>query len=118
MAGLPERIEKDDRSEQQAQQGAHRRLMIAREQGLEEIRQSCDADHNARAMRDMLAGTPSPYRDIVVLTAAGALVVAGRAEDLGQGAALAAGSIDGGRAGEALDKMVEITNREAEGGVT
>jgi anthranilate phosphoribosyltransferase len=77
-----------------------------------------DADHNARAMRDLLAGAPGAWRDIVVFTAAGALVVAGRAEDLRQGAALAARSIDGGAARAALDKMVEITNRAAEGAAT
>ena len=77
-----------------------------------------DAGHNASAMRDMLAGAPGAWRDIVVLTAAGALVVAGRADDLEQGAAVAAESIDSGKAGEALDKMVEITNREAEGAAT
>ena len=69
-----------------------------------------DASYNAAAMRAMLAGESGPYRDVVVYTAAAALVVADKAGDLKQGAALAAAAVDSGAARAALDKMVAITN--------
>ena len=71
-----------------------------------------DAEHNAAALRALLDGAPGAYRDIVLLNAAAALVVAGQAADLKDGVALAAKSIDEGAARAALDRMVTITNRE------
>ena len=72
-----------------------------------------DAATNAAALRALLDGAHGAYRDIVLLNAAAALVVAGRAADLAEGAGLAAGSIDGGAAKAVLERMVAITNREA-----
>ena len=46
----------------------------------------------------MIAGEPSPHRDIAVLNAAAALVVVGRAEDLSTGVSQACEVIDDGRA--------------------
>jgi anthranilate phosphoribosyltransferase len=69
-----------------------------------------DAAFNAAAMLAMLGGAPGPYRDIVVYTAAAALVVADRASDLREGATLAAKAIDSGSARGALDAMIRITN--------
>ena len=69
-----------------------------------------DAEHNAEALKAVLDGSPGPYRDVVVYNAAGALIVAGKAKDLREGAALAAAAIDDGKARAALDKMVAITN--------
>src|SRR3546814_18096900 len=40
-----------------------------------------DRDPNAAALRDVLEGKPSAYRDIVVLGSAAALLVAGRSEE-------------------------------------
>ena len=77
-----------------------------------------DAAYNAGALRDLLAGAAGPYRDIAVLSAAGALVVAGKADNLKSTAALAAEAIDSGQALAALDRMVEITNGVSEGGAT
>ncbi len=71
-----------------------------------------DASVNAAALRALLGGAQGAYRDIVLLNAAAALVVAGKAADLGQGVALAAESIDSGKALATLDRMVAITNRE------
>ncbi|MFM2044840.1 MAG: anthranilate phosphoribosyltransferase [Pseudomonadota bacterium] len=71
-----------------------------------------DAEVNAAALRAVLAGEPGAYRDIVLLNAAGALIVAGRTSDLREGAAQAAESIASGRAQHALDRLVEITHRE------
>lgn len=72
-----------------------------------------DAGHNAAALRALLDGATGPYRDIVLLNAAAALVVADRAGDLAEGAALAAAAVDDGRARAALDSLVRITNAPA-----
>jgi anthranilate phosphoribosyltransferase len=69
-----------------------------------------DAEHNAAAMRDLLHGEVGPYRDIVVLNAAAALIVAGKAASLEDGVRKAQMSIDSGQAARALDKLVAITN--------
>ncbi len=70
-----------------------------------------DPSHNAAALRRVLAGAPGAYRDIVLLNAAAALVVAGKAQDLAGGAALAGAAIDGGAARQVLERLVAITNR-------
>ncbi len=70
-----------------------------------------DPETNAAAIRDLLDAKPGPYRDIVLLNAAGALIVADKAGDLKAGVALAAEAVDGGRGRAVLDQLVEITNR-------
>jgi anthranilate phosphoribosyltransferase len=70
-----------------------------------------DAATNAAAITEMLAGRPGPYRDIVLLNSAAALVIAGKAEDLKAGAALAARAIDNGKAKATLAELIAITNR-------
>ena len=67
-----------------------------------------DAMHNAEAIKQVLAGEPGPFRDIVVLNSAAALMVAGKARDLKQGAALAIASIDGGKAATALATLQRL----------
>ena len=69
-----------------------------------------DQETNAAALRALLGGEKSPYRDIVVYTAAAALLVAGKAGDLKQGAEMAAAAIDSGKAKAVLDRLVAITN--------
>ena len=69
-----------------------------------------DAEENAVALRALLDGATGTYRDIVLLNAAAALIVADRAVDLAEGAALAARVIDDGRAAKALADLVEATN--------
>jgi anthranilate phosphoribosyltransferase len=66
--------------------------------------------HNARALRELLAGASGPYRDIVLLNAAAAFLVAEKAETLREGVELAAGAIDSGAAAAALDSLIAITN--------
>lgn len=73
-----------------------------------------DADENADALRALLDGAKGAYRDIVLLNAAAALVVADKAADLAEGAALAATVIDDGFAAKALADLVEATNAEIE----
>jgi len=72
-----------------------------------------DPAHNAEAIRAVLSGIKGPLRDAVVLGAAGALLVAGRAHDLRQGAGIAAQSIDSGAAHAALERLIHITNTPA-----
>ena len=67
--------------------------------------------HNAEVVRRVLAGEHGPHRDIVVLNAAAALVVAGVAADLPAGLELAVGSIDGGRAAAVLARVVDVSNQ-------
>jgi anthranilate phosphoribosyltransferase len=69
-----------------------------------------DAKHNAAAIREVLAGAKTPLRDIAVLNAAAALIVAGKAANLTDAAALAVHSIESGAARVALDRLIAITN--------
>jgi len=62
------------------------------------------AEDNARAIRELLGGAKSAFRDIVLLNSAAALVVAGSASNLRDGVARAAQAIDGGRAANALEQ--------------
>ncbi|MEA2779748.1 MAG: anthranilate phosphoribosyltransferase, partial [Rhodospirillaceae bacterium] len=70
-----------------------------------------DAATNAAAMTELIAGRAGPYRDIVLLNSAAALVIAGKAADLKAGAALAGQAIDSGKAKATLAELVAITNR-------
>jgi anthranilate synthase/phosphoribosyltransferase len=66
-----------------------------------------DPQANAAIARDILSGTPGPRREVVLLNAAAALVVAGRAPDLRDGVRQAAAAIDDGRAGRLLESVRE-----------
>ena len=70
-----------------------------------------DAVTNAAAITEMLAGRPGPYRDIVLLNSAAALIVAGKVPDLTAGAAMAAKAVDSGKAKSTLAALIAITNR-------
>ena len=72
-----------------------------------------DARHNARALSALLAGAGGAYRDIVVLNAAAALVVAGRADTLSPAAEMARRSLDSGAAAGTLDALVRASNELA-----
>jgi anthranilate phosphoribosyltransferase len=71
------------------------------------------AEENAAALKAVLAGGKGPYRDIVVMNAAAALIIAGHAEDLAQGAKLAREALDNGAAAAALEKLVAVSNAAA-----
>lgn len=73
-----------------------------------------DADFNAAALRAVLDGAKNAYRDIAVINAAAALVVAGKATDLKDGAAQAQKALDDGAARDALAALVKASNRDAE----
>ncbi len=63
-----------------------------------------DSAHNAAALGRLLEGEPGAYRDIVLLNASAALIVAGRAANLREGAEQAAAAIDEGRARDLLER--------------
>jgi anthranilate phosphoribosyltransferase len=69
-----------------------------------------DAQHNAVALAAVLAGEKNAFRDIALLNAGAALVIAGRASDLREGIDIAAQAIDAGKARDALDRLVEVSN--------
>ena len=64
---------------------------------------------NAAAFRALLNGEASAYREAVLLNAAAALLIAGKARDLPEGASLAARSIDSGEAKARLTRLAEVT---------
>jgi anthranilate phosphoribosyltransferase len=68
-----------------------------------------DPAQNADALRDLLDGAPGPYRDIALLNAAAAFLVADRVETLQEGVAHGAEAIDSGRARLALDRLIAAT---------
>jgi anthranilate phosphoribosyltransferase len=70
-----------------------------------------DAAHNATALMAVLDGARIPYRDIAVLNAAAALVIAGKARDLKEAAALAARALDTRAARATLAELVRVSNR-------
>ena len=71
-----------------------------------------DAAFNAAAIRSVLEGERSARRDIGVLNAAAALVVAGRVDDVERGLGLADESLESGRAADVLDALVATSQQE------
>lgn len=74
--------------------------------------QGGDAADNARIIRGILAGKPGAPRDIVLLNAAAALHVGGRASDIPAGLRAAAAAVDSGRAMATLEAMVRASHEE------
>ena len=71
-----------------------------------------EASQNAAALMAMLDGERGAYRDIVLLNTAAALIVADKAENLRQGALLAAKAIDEGAAKRVLEKLIVVSNSQ------
>jgi anthranilate phosphoribosyltransferase len=69
-------------------------------------------EENARALRALLAGAPGAYRDAVLLNAAAALVLAGRAGTLAEGVEAARESIDSGEAAAKVAALARVTSAE------
>jgi anthranilate phosphoribosyltransferase len=67
-----------------------------------------DAAHNAKALKALLLGAPGPYRDAVLFNAGAARMIAGRAADYADGAALAPEAIDSGGAETLLVRWIEL----------
>jgi len=95
--------------------GAVRTFEITPEQlGLQrvkpEVLRGGSAKENAQALVDVLKGKGGALRDVAILNAAAALIVAARAKDLKQALALAQVSIDSGEAASRLQRLVAISN--------
>ena len=69
-----------------------------------------DPAENADAIRRLLGGETGAYRDIVLLNAAAAFLVAERVETLREGVEAAAYAIDSGAASRSLNSLVRLTN--------
>ncbi|MBO6548775.1 MAG: anthranilate phosphoribosyltransferase [Rhizobiales bacterium] len=69
-----------------------------------------DSEVNAVAIKEVLKGEMGPFRDIVLLNAAAALVVSGKVNDLKEAVGVAANAIDDGKALEALEQLITLTN--------
>jgi anthranilate phosphoribosyltransferase len=72
-----------------------------------------DPETNALALSALLDGHIGPYRDIVLLNAAAALIVAGKVLTLREGVEMAAEAIDSGAARAKLAQLIAITNSKA-----
>ena len=69
-----------------------------------------DARHNADAIKNLLDSEDDAFRDIVVLNAAAALIVADKAQSIAEGVHMAEVSIDSGVALSRLELLVEVSN--------
>jgi anthranilate phosphoribosyltransferase len=69
-----------------------------------------DGEANARTLLAVLKGEKSPYRDVSLLNAGAALIVAGKAKTLKDGVALAAKSVDSGEAEGRLQRLIKVSN--------
>lgn len=67
-------------------------------------------EENAAAIHALFDGADGAYRDIVLLNAAAALIVADKADDLRSGVAMAREAIDSGAAKQTLAKLVAVSN--------
>lgn len=72
-----------------------------------------DVDQAAQVLQSVLEGKKGPARDIALLNAAAALVVAGSASDLAQGLARAAQAVDSGQAGRTLRELTRTSHTAA-----
>lgn len=77
---------------------------------LSEIRGG-DVQENSAILREILNGKQSAKRDVVLLNAAAALLVAGKANSITEAIPLAEKSLDSGAAREKLAMLVEFTNQ-------
>ncbi|WP_158963992.1 anthranilate phosphoribosyltransferase [Chachezhania sediminis] len=66
-------------------------------------------EENGKAMRALLNGAPSAYRDAVLLNTAASLMVAGKARDLREGVAMGIESIDSGAALAKVEALARVT---------
>jgi anthranilate phosphoribosyltransferase len=76
--------------------------------GLDAIRGG-SPEENAARVRAVLRGETGPQREIALLNAAAAFIVAGAADSFAEGLLLAARSIDSGAAEHALDRLIDVS---------
>jgi anthranilate phosphoribosyltransferase len=70
------------------------------------------AEHSAQIIRGVLDGKSGPARDIVVLNAAAAAQIVGRAATWAGGLEIAQEAIDSGKAREALQRLIQFSNEK------
>ncbi len=80
--------------------------------GVEDIRGGTTADESAGMVRQVLENTPGPRLDMVLLNAGGALLAAGRVDDLKAGVDMAREIIASGAAREKLDALVDFCGQK------
>lgn len=68
-----------------------------------------DADDNARALEQLLAGSQGAYRDAVLFNTAAVLMIADKASTLAEGVTIAAQALDSGAARQVLTDLVQLT---------
>jgi anthranilate phosphoribosyltransferase len=73
-----------------------------------------DAAANAAIARRVLGGELGAARDIVLLNAAASLLIADRVAPIADGIAQAAAVLDNGKAAEALERLITVSNRPAQ----
>ena len=69
------------------------------------------AAENAGILSSVLDGDQGAAREIVIMNAAAAVAAGGLADDLKQGASVAAEAIDSGKAKAALETLVSVSNQ-------
>ena len=69
-----------------------------------------DAAHNAEAVRSVLKGEPSAFRDAAAKTAGAALLMTGKAKSLRDSVVAAQAAIDSGAALKAMETLVKVSN--------
>jgi anthranilate phosphoribosyltransferase len=72
-------------------------------------------DENAAQLRNILAGTSGPQRDVVVMNAAAVLLTGDRVKTLQQGISLAEEVIDSGHALTKLEQLIEFSQSITQG---
>lgn len=95
---------------QKREQTIDPRTLGLREASLDQL-QASDVAHSAAIIRDVLRGQPGPHRDMVLLNAAAALLVADVVADLESGLSAAAEAIDKGRATATLETLCMVSNK-------
>jgi anthranilate phosphoribosyltransferase len=90
-------------------EGVRQRTVAARDLGLRRAASGQltggSAEENGALIEQVLGGASGPRRDVVVLNAAAGLEVSGKARDLAEGVAMAAETIDSGRAADLLARL-------------
>jgi anthranilate phosphoribosyltransferase len=69
-----------------------------------------EASQNAAALRGVLQGEKSAFRDAVVMTTGAALLIDGKAKTYAEGVSQAEQAIDSGAALKALDRLIKVSN--------
>jgi anthranilate phosphoribosyltransferase len=81
-------------------------LALARPEDLK----GAEPEHNAAQLRAVLDGARTPYRDVALLNAGAALVVAEQVKDLREGVERAAATVNSGAGRATLDTLIRVSN--------